>query len=169
MAAPPLAFHLRKGTTSYSVPQAQRLSPGHAVVSVTETDNQLEVLARSGGFQVTVRIELLEPRSDTDDLREPSAVRIAGMKQHAGAEHIRVGDALELVREPANAFDAHATMIVAAGEKAGYLPRPYSVPRPRALGEEFRAASLGPFGLRLDQEHWLARTVNDFLGLRAIQ
>lgn len=55
-----------------------------------------------------------------------SPFALLAMQGHPGAEHIRLGDALKLVRERANALAPHATMMVAAGKKAGYVPRPYS-------------------------------------------
>lgn len=93
---------------------------------VANVDNHLEVLARSGGIQMTDRLELLEPRSFPDELRTPLLVRLAGMKKHAGAQRIRVDDILVLEREPTNAHDPNAVKVLAGGEKAGYVPRPYS-------------------------------------------
>jgi len=148
-------------TFAQRIPSPRRRDFARIMLSwgVAETDNPLEVLARSGGIQMTDRIELLEPRSDTDDLREPLAVRIAGMKKHPGAEHIRVGDALELVREPANAFDPHATMIVAAGEKAGYVPRPYSglVANLLDAGVQLEATAVRQLGDPADVGRWVVR------------
>jgi hypothetical protein len=130
---------------------------------VLQTDNALEVLARSGGIQMTDRIELLEPRSETDDLHTPLFVRIAGMKKHAGAAHIRAGEPLALEREPTNEFDTHATKIVAGGEKAGYVPRPYSALVARLLdaGVKLEARAVRQLGDPADVGRWvvgLART-----------
>jgi HIRAN domain len=124
---------------------------------VLRTDNALEVLARSGGIQMTDRIELLEPRSETDDLRTPLFVRLAGMKKHAGAAHIRVGELVALEREPSNEFDTHATKIVASGEKAGYVPRPYSALIARLLdaGVELEARAVRQLGDPADVGRWV--------------
>jgi hypothetical protein len=124
---------------------------------VVETDNALEVLARSGGIQMTDRIELVEPRSVTDDLDTPLIVRLAGMRKHAGAAHIRVGEPLEVQREPTNEFDTHATKIVAGGEKAGYVPRPYSALIARLLdaGVKLEARAVRQLGDPADVGRWV--------------
>lgn len=130
---------------------------------VVRTDNALEVLARSGGIQMTDRIELLEARSEPDELRTPLVVRLAGMKKHAGAAHICVGELLTLEREPTNEFDTHATKIVAGGEKAGYVPRPYSALVARLLdaGVQLEARAVRQLGDPADVGRWvigIART-----------
>ena len=51
---------------------------------------------------------------------------LAGFRYHAAAEvwsELRVGDALELTREPDNAFDANATSVSWHGRRLGYVPR----------------------------------------------
>jgi len=51
---------------------------------------------------------------------------LAGFRYHAAAElwdALRVGDPLELVREPANAHDANAVSVSWRGRKLGYVPR----------------------------------------------
>jgi hypothetical protein len=51
---------------------------------------------------------------------------LAGFRYHAAAElwsALRVGDALELEREPANAHDANAVSLSWRGRKLGYVPR----------------------------------------------
>jgi len=51
---------------------------------------------------------------------------LAGFRHHAGHrvwEALRVGDRLELVREPGNPHDARAVRIVWQGETLGYVPR----------------------------------------------
>jgi hypothetical protein len=51
---------------------------------------------------------------------------LAGFRYHAPAElfhELRVGDALELVREPDNPHDANAVAVSWRGRKLGYLPR----------------------------------------------
>ena len=51
---------------------------------------------------------------------------LAGFQYYAGAElweAMREGDALTLVREPANEHDANAVRVEWHGRKLGYLPR----------------------------------------------
>jgi len=51
---------------------------------------------------------------------------LAGFRYHAAAElwrELRVGDRLELEREPANPHDANAVSVVWRGRKLGYVPR----------------------------------------------
>ena len=51
---------------------------------------------------------------------------LAGFRYHAAAEvfsELRVGDTLELAREPGNAHDANAVSLSWRGHKLGYVPR----------------------------------------------
>jgi len=51
---------------------------------------------------------------------------LAGFQYHAGAalwEKLRVGDRLDLIREPHNPHDARAIRVEWQGVKLGYLPR----------------------------------------------
>jgi HIRAN domain len=51
---------------------------------------------------------------------------LAGFRYHAGAEvwrELRVGDRLELAREPDNAHDANAVRVLWRGRLLGYVPR----------------------------------------------
>jgi hypothetical protein len=51
---------------------------------------------------------------------------LAGFRYHAAAElwsDLGVGDALELVREPANVHDQNAVSLSWRGRKLGYVPR----------------------------------------------
>ena len=51
---------------------------------------------------------------------------LAGYQYHAGRKlwsQLRVGDALSLVREPENVYDARAIRVEWRGEKLGYVPR----------------------------------------------
>jgi hypothetical protein len=51
---------------------------------------------------------------------------LAGFQYHAGKTlwpQMRVGDALALIREPDNAYDANAVRIEWQGHKIGYVPR----------------------------------------------
>ena len=51
---------------------------------------------------------------------------LAGFRYHAAAEvwrELRVGDSLELAREPANPYDGNAVVVLWRGRKLGYVPR----------------------------------------------
>jgi hypothetical protein len=51
---------------------------------------------------------------------------LAGFRYHAAGEvwdELRVGDALELAREPDNPHDANAVSVSWRGRKLGYVPR----------------------------------------------
>jgi len=51
---------------------------------------------------------------------------LAGFRYHAAAEvwrELRVGDPLELAREPGNAHDANAVRVLWRGRMLGYVPR----------------------------------------------
>ena len=51
---------------------------------------------------------------------------LAGFQYHAGKAlwpRMRVGDALTLIREPDNAYDAKAVRVEWQGHKIGYVPR----------------------------------------------
>ena len=51
---------------------------------------------------------------------------LAGFRYHAAGElwrKLRVGDALELAREPDNPHDANAILVLWRGQKLGYVPR----------------------------------------------
>jgi hypothetical protein len=51
---------------------------------------------------------------------------LAGFHYHAAAElwpQLRVGDSLELAREPDNAHDLNAVAVLWRGRKLGYVPR----------------------------------------------
>jgi hypothetical protein len=51
---------------------------------------------------------------------------LAGFRYHAAAEvwrELRVGDPLELAREPANPYDGNAVVVLWRGRKLGYVPR----------------------------------------------
>lgn len=51
---------------------------------------------------------------------------LAGFNYHQAPEvwrDMRIGDALELEREPENAYDAQAVRVVWQGHKLGYVPR----------------------------------------------
>src|SRR5204862_7871380 len=85
----------------------------------------------------------------TDGLAQPRVLvqssALAGFRYHAAAAELwpelRVGDALELEREPANAHDANAISVAWRGRKLGYVPRRENAALAWALdrGEPLRA------------------------------
>lgn len=157
-SAPYRARHLF-ATFAQRIPSPKRRDFDRIMESwgVSRKHNPLEVLARSGGIQMTDRIELLEARSEIDDLEAPLIARIAGMKKHPGSARIRVGSLLGLEREPTNQFDACATKITADGEKAGYVPRPYSALIARLLdsGVRLEAKAVRQLGDPADVGRWV--------------
>jgi hypothetical protein len=101
---------------------------------VVHPDNPLEVLAASGGVQMTDRIELSEHRPADDDLAVPLFFRVAGTRHYAAAEQVRAEMGLKLVREPGNEHDGYASMLVTSDERLiGYVPKQYSRIVARAL------------------------------------
>ncbi len=91
----------------------------HALALAQEGPNA-GVTARSGGVAKAkegsvARVRMLVQSSP-----------LAGFRHGAGAEvwpELRTGDALELVREPANAFDPNAVRVEWRGRRLGYVPR----------------------------------------------
>jgi len=94
---------------------------------VQDKDDHLEILGRSGGIQVTDRLELSEYRSESDPLTRALVFRIAGEKRHPGGDLLQPGDPVLLARDRQNAFDPSATLVlVREGKTVGYVPRQYS-------------------------------------------
>ncbi len=94
---------------------------------IEDADDRLEILARSGGIQMTDRLELAESRPSDDDLVTPLEFRIAGMRNYTGADRVKPGDRLAFRREPENKFDSNAAMVITLdGENVGHVPRQYS-------------------------------------------
>jgi hypothetical protein len=94
-----------------------------------KTDDQLQILAKSGGFQLTDTIELCEYRdSETDDLRQPLEFRVAGQQYHEDrtCDRAEAGDLVCFDREPENEHDRYAVRVGARGLLLGYVPRQYS-------------------------------------------
>lgn len=72
-------------------------------------------LLLAGGAQAQPSVRLLVQNSP-----------LAGFRYHAGAElwgELKVGDALELAREPANPHDPNAVRVLWRGRLLGYVPR----------------------------------------------
>ena len=113
-------------------PDFQRLMAGWGVVHL---DDRMEILAQSGGLQVTDRIELAAFRADDADLTEPLELRGAGARHRAEPPVLAVGAPVVLRAESDNPADPHAVRIEgASGGFAGYVPRQYSALVARMLG-----------------------------------
>lgn len=69
---------------------------------------------------------------------------LAGFQYHAGAAlwtDLKVGDALDLIREPANPHDARAVRVEWQGMQLGYLPRAENAAVAAALDRGERVAA----------------------------
>lgn len=97
-----------------------------AAWGVEDPDDQVEVLARSGGLRATDRLELADYRAPDDDLSEPLEFRIAGRSRIVDAAPLAVGDTVSLRREPDNVADPAAVVVDRLGRRAGYVPRQYT-------------------------------------------
>ena len=93
---------------------------------VLDIDDPLEILARSGGIQMTDRLELAEFRPEDDPLIEPLEFRIAGPK-YAGIDTPRAGLEVGFSRDVSNQFDPSAVRVMNLdGRAIGWVPRHYS-------------------------------------------
>ncbi|MBL8600931.1 MAG: HIRAN domain-containing protein [Myxococcales bacterium] len=89
----------------------------------------MEILARSGGVQLTDRIELAEYRDERDDLSKPLEFRVAGGRYQPGADQLAIapGDRVTLRRDHSNEHDKAASLVLVRNEhKLGFVPRQYS-------------------------------------------
>lgn len=138
-------------------PDFQRMM---ATWRVSRPDDQMAILAASGGIQLTDHIELAEYRQADDDLSEPLEFRVAGEKHYRGTQLLREGEAVEFRREPSNPRDEKATCIlVSEGQQLGYVPRQYAPLFARLLdqgieliGQASRRLSLPP-----ERDRWIIR------------
>jgi hypothetical protein len=126
---------------------------------VERVDDQFEVLARSGGIRVTDRIELVEYRSDDDELATPLEFRVASRQHFDDPAPLSIGDKVRLIREPSNDYDSRATIIDHAGRRAGYVPRPYVPMFARLLdaGVEVAAKVIRQLLVPDDVGRWVVR------------
>lgn len=91
------------------------------------SDSPLTVLAKSGGFLLTDRIELAEYRSADDPLVAPLCFRVAGQRYYDDRDaELPLGLDVDMRHEPDNAWDPDAVEILGDGRKLGYVPRQYS-------------------------------------------
>jgi hypothetical protein len=130
---------------------------------VVASDDSMEVLARSGGVLATDRIELAEFRAIDDELTIPLEFRIAGLQKRPSASlGLKVGDVLELIRQPMNEADPAATMVAMLdGVTVGYVPRQYAALLARHLdaGRRLHTATIRKILLPDAIGAWVVRTV----------
>ena|SRR6266545_2582985 len=89
---------------------------------VEDRDDTFEILARSGGIQMTDCLELAEDRAPDDPMTTPLEFRVA-----RPTRSLDIGDAAGVRRDPANLYDAFAIHVVdSAGSPVGFVPRHYS-------------------------------------------
>ena len=84
----------------------------------------MRLASSAAGLLVCLEVFAQEPVPTVRILVQSSP--LAGFRYHAAAEvwqGLRVGDALELRREPDNPHDANAVSVSWRGRKLGYLPR----------------------------------------------
>jgi hypothetical protein len=133
-------------TFAQRVPSPKRTDFDATMASwrVANVDDPLEILAASG-VQMTDRIELVEHRTDDDDLSVPLFIRIAGTQDYEPDQHVHAGTERQLVREPNNVEDKFATMLRApVGQQIGHIPAQYSqiVARVLDAGQSMRALAV---------------------------
>jgi hypothetical protein len=127
---------------------------------VDQPDDQMAILAASGGIQLTDHIELAEYRSNDDDLSVPLEFRVAGEKYYQGTDLLNEGELVEFRREPANPRDTKATCIlVRDGQQLGYVPRQYAPLFARLMDQG--AQLIGHASRRLllppERDRWIIR------------
>jgi len=96
-----------------------------------QTDDQLAILAHSGGFRVSDPIELAEYRDPLRDrLQVPLELRVAGQKYYEDpeCEEAAAGDPVSFEREPTNEHDPRAVTIhlISPTRMLGYVPTQYA-------------------------------------------
>jgi hypothetical protein len=127
---------------------------------VEHSDDSLEILALSGGIQVTDRLELAAYRAFDDDLTDPLLFRIAGRRYQAGQADVRVGDPLELLHETGNPHDPDATVVLTRnGIKIGYVPRQYNrvISGILASGRTLDTVIVRELSVPTDTGRWIVR------------
>jgi hypothetical protein len=124
---------------------------------VVHRDDPFEILARSGGIQMTDRLELAEFRASDDPMTEPLEFRIAGPR-HAGPRLPEVGLEVGFERDRENKFDPAAVRVVdLAGASLGFVPRHYSAMFARLLDSGARLDGEVVRQLVVPESKWVVR------------
>lgn len=127
---------------------------------VEHAEDPLEILALSGGVQLTDRLELSEFRAADDDLSRPLLFRVAGEQFYPGASKLTIGEHVSLAREADNLYDRHATQVrIVAGDVVGYVPRQYAGLVACLLddGHQLDAVAVRRLVLPQDRDRWVIR------------
>lgn len=158
---PSATEHYRSGylfpTFAQRIPVPAR--PDHARLmaswGVERPDDKLEILGRSGGLQLTDRIELSPWRDPHGPLDEPLELRVAGARHRDNPPFLAPGTVVTLQAEPDNQADPDAVRVESIdGAVAGYVPRQYSSLVARAIrGGVVLAASVVRTFLEPESEH----------------
>jgi hypothetical protein len=109
---------------SQRIPHPQRADHDAMLASwgVEDRDDMFEILARSGGIQMTDRLELAEYRPPDDPLTTPLEFRVA-----RPTRALAVGEPIGVRRDRGNAYDTFAVHVVdSTGSAVGFVPRHYS-------------------------------------------
>lgn len=147
-------------TFAQRVPSSRRPDYAALVASwgVEHTEDPLEILALSGGVQLTDRLELCEYRPVEDDLSRPLVFRVAGEQFYSGGAKLSPGERVTLTREADSIHDRHATQVrITAGDLVGYVPRQYSCLIARLLdaGTRLDAFAVRHLVLPQDRDRWV--------------
>lgn len=121
-------------------------------------DDQLEILAVSGGIQHTDTLELAEERSADDSLDQELRFRMAAERFFPDASRLAAGVELELRRDLSNDADPFASWLVLSdGKEVGYVPRQYAelVARHIKARHAISAAVVRRLPIPLDRGRWL--------------
>jgi len=150
-------------TFSQRIPSPKRLDFSRMLRSWGVADGSrdpLQILALSGGVQVTDSLELAEYRTREDRLTVPLHFRLAGERFFRGSEKLSPNDRVVLQREPSNPKDPLATLVLEkTGEPVGYVPRQYSALVAQLLdsGSQLDAVAVRRLTLPDDRDRWVVR------------
>ncbi len=130
---------------------------------VSNSEDQLEVLAKSGGYSATDSMEFYEVRND---LSRELEFRIAAMTnaRFDVPQDLKLGESLDLKPEPTNSHDEHATFVIVRGDtKIGYVPNSYSelIAERLKSGAVLRCSLVRKIEVPRDRPGWVAGVVEE--------
>lgn len=92
-----------------------------------ESNDPMEILAKSGGVLLTDSLELAEYRPDDDDLSRPLSFRLSGQRHAVSQADLQPGTELQLRRDSENLRDPFASLLLTLDDlQVGWVPRQYS-------------------------------------------